>query len=219
MPLKKSSSDKVRSENIAAEIRAGRKPDQAAAIAYRVQRDAKAKGMARGGKVGYAPGGGIPFYMRDQARQTARPSGGIVGSAVPGRSDRIPLSPKGGSYIVPADVVSAIGQGNTAAGGRGLSRMFGMGPYGIKGGKVAMPRVPMPKMPRGRFADGGAMQGGDENVDIMAAGGEFVIPAEKVAEVGNGDMDRGHAILDDFVMQARKKAIKTLKGLPGPRQK
>ena len=38
MPLKQGSSDKIRSENIAAEIRAGKSPEQAAAIAYDVQR-------------------------------------------------------------------------------------------------------------------------------------------------------------------------------------
>ena len=52
MPLIKSSSDTARSENIATEIRAGRKPSQAAAIAYRVQREAKKKKMSRGGGVG-----------------------------------------------------------------------------------------------------------------------------------------------------------------------
>jgi len=213
MPLKKSSSDAAFKANLKAELAAGKPQKQALAIAYRVQRDAKAKGMARGGKVGYAPGGGIPFYLRDQARQTARPSGGIIGSAVPGRSDRIPLSPKGGSYVIPADVVSAIGQGNTAAGARGLSRMFKIGapPKG-------MPRMPSTRvrMPSAKMAAGGATDG---NVDIMAAGGEFLVPPEKVAEIGGGDLDRGHNILDDFVMQARKKAIKTLKGLPGPRQR
>lgn len=43
MPLKKSTSNKARSENIATEIRAGKKPSQAAAIAYSVQRKAKGK--------------------------------------------------------------------------------------------------------------------------------------------------------------------------------
>lgn len=43
MPLKKSSSNKARSQNIATEIRAGKKPAQAEAIAYSVQRKAKAK--------------------------------------------------------------------------------------------------------------------------------------------------------------------------------
>jgi hypothetical protein len=41
VPLIKSSSAKAFRENIRAEIKAGRKPDQAAAIAYSVQRAAK----------------------------------------------------------------------------------------------------------------------------------------------------------------------------------
>ena len=41
--LKKGVSNKTRSENIAKEIRSGKKPAQAAAIAYSVQREAKKK--------------------------------------------------------------------------------------------------------------------------------------------------------------------------------
>ena len=41
MPLIKSKSDKARSENISTEIKAGKSPEQAAAIAYSVQRKAK----------------------------------------------------------------------------------------------------------------------------------------------------------------------------------
>lgn len=44
MPLKRSSSDKARDENIRAEIRAGKPMRQALAIAYDVQRRAKRKG-------------------------------------------------------------------------------------------------------------------------------------------------------------------------------
>ncbi|CAB4240985.1 hypothetical protein UFOVP23_49 [uncultured Caudovirales phage] len=44
MPLKKSSSNKSRSENIRKEIQAGKRPDVAAAIGYSVQREAKKKG-------------------------------------------------------------------------------------------------------------------------------------------------------------------------------
>ena len=43
MPLKKSSSKKALKENIKKEIDSGKKPDQAAAIAYSVQREAKKK--------------------------------------------------------------------------------------------------------------------------------------------------------------------------------
>jgi hypothetical protein len=51
---------------------------------------------------------------------------------------------------------------------------------------------------------------------IIAAGGEFVIPPEKVREIGGGDIDRGHKILDHWVMSTRKKHIKTLRGLKQP---
>ena len=44
MPLKKSSSKKARQENIKKEIKAGKPKDQAVAIGYSVQREAKKKG-------------------------------------------------------------------------------------------------------------------------------------------------------------------------------
>lgn len=43
MPLKSGTSNKVRNENVKREIESGRSPEQAAAIAYSVQRKAKAK--------------------------------------------------------------------------------------------------------------------------------------------------------------------------------
>lgn len=43
MPLKKSKSDKAFKENVKAEIKAGKKPSQAEAIAYSVKRDAEHK--------------------------------------------------------------------------------------------------------------------------------------------------------------------------------
>jgi hypothetical protein len=50
MPLIKSTSKKAVGKNIATEIRAGKKPAQAAAIAYSVQRDAMKKSTARKAK-------------------------------------------------------------------------------------------------------------------------------------------------------------------------
>lgn len=43
MPLKKGTSDKTRQANIEKEIKAGKKPSQAVAIGYAVQREAVAK--------------------------------------------------------------------------------------------------------------------------------------------------------------------------------
>lgn len=47
MPLIQGKSNASRSKNIATEIKSGRKPAQAAAIAYSTQRAAKAKGDGR----------------------------------------------------------------------------------------------------------------------------------------------------------------------------
>jgi hypothetical protein len=47
MPLKKSTSNKARAENIATEIRSGKSRAQAAAIAYSVRREAEKRKRAR----------------------------------------------------------------------------------------------------------------------------------------------------------------------------
>ena len=50
MPLKKSASPKAFKENIKAEVKAGKKPAQAVAIAYSVKREAAKKTTSRGKK-------------------------------------------------------------------------------------------------------------------------------------------------------------------------
>lgn len=50
MPLKKGTSNATRQKNIATEIKAGKKPAQAVAIGYAVQKEAKAKSAAKGKK-------------------------------------------------------------------------------------------------------------------------------------------------------------------------
>lgn len=223
MPLTKSSSPDAFKSNVSAEVKSGRPQKQALAIAFRVQRDAKKKKMANGGRIkGYAPGGGVnvgekaaPFYIRNAARQGV--PGGVIKSAVPGRTDRVPMGVKGNSYVFPADAVSALGQGNTIAGAAALNKLFKVGPAGAAMGKAPAARFP------GKFAAGGDVMappgGAEPTVDIMAAGGEYVVPAEAVAELGQGDTKKGHDILDAMVAQIRKKNIKTLKRLPKPRKR
>jgi hypothetical protein len=55
-------------------------------------------------------------------------------------------------------------------------------------------------------------------VPIVAAGGEYVLAPHEVAYAGDGDLDAGHAWLDDFVVRTRKNLVKTLKALPGPKR-
>lgn len=215
VPLTKSASKDAFKSNVMAEINAKKPPRQAVAIAYKIQRDAKKRqGMAAGG---------TPFYVRSEAHGLEH--AGMIHSPVAGRTDRIPIGVKSGGYVVPADVISGLGQGNSMAGANGLNKMLKMGPYGS--GPASAPKAMTPKMtampkPQKMFADGGdvtdASQGQPQPIPIVAAGGEFVIPSEKVAEIGGGSVDHGHAVLDAFVKHVRSKTIKTLKSLPKPRK-
>lgn len=124
------------------------------------------------------------------------PHVGPIHSPVAGRTDHLPMHVPSGSYVIPADIVSALGEGNTMAGFKYLTHVFG---------------------PRGGAPKGYAF-GGDVGhlVPIIAAGGEYVIHPDAIAELGGGDLDTGHRSLDDFVKTMRAKTVKTLKNLPGP---
>lgn len=71
----------------------------------------------------------------DTTTTTAGPRfhAGPIHSAVAGRTDHLPMHVESGSYVLPADVVSAGGSGNTLAGFKVLRRTFGGEPYGETG--------------------------------------------------------------------------------------
>ena len=68
-----------------------------------------------------------------------------------------------------------------------------------------------------KYAYGGPTDS-QQTVEIIAAGGEYVIDPDTVARLGGGDMEIGHRELDKFVKEMRAKTIKTLKSLPGPKK-
>jgi hypothetical protein len=72
--------------------------------------------------------------------------------------------------------------------------------------------------PYGSNLPGKANGGESESVPIVAAGGEYVVSPEQVRMVGEGDLELGHRVLDEFVKSYRKKTIKTLQKLPGPKK-
>lgn len=122
---------------------------------------------------------------------------GAIKAPIAGRTDHLPMHVPSGSYVIPADIVSAIGEGNTAHG-------FDIVDYMVKQ----------------RMASGGdvnEMAEGDP-VAIVAAGGEYVIPPEAVVGFGGGDMDAGHKALDEWVKFERANTIKTLQKLPPPKK-
>src|SRR5260221_2285575 len=170
-----------------------------------------------------AAGGYTPpsptFGAREAFRQeeaAGRPfNSGLINSATPGRTDVHPLDVPAGSYVLPADVVSGLGEGNTMAGAAVVDRMLGSMPWGIKdqphrGGGRGIPSPPAPA----HLAHGGARPSVQEGrAPIIAAGGEYVIPPETVAfhpSLGNAvpglgpkhmkqALNRGHSILDSWV--------------------
>lgn len=219
MPLQHSGSDAAFKSNVKNLMHdVGKSPhvksrDQALAIAYDIKRR---KGYALGG----AP---TPWQVKSEARGMVH-SGPIM-SAVPGRTDRHNMSVASGSYVVPAQAVSHLGQSNTMAGMKVLNGMFGPGgPYGAGGMKVAhgagAPKPPkaMGALAAGGSADDGGARGDDVGapVDVVTAGGEYVVPPESVMRIGEGDMKHGHNVLDAWVNGILADHIKTLKKLPPP---
>jgi hypothetical protein len=182
MPLKKGSSQKTVSSNIGELVSSGRPQKQAVAIALNTARHARATGG--------------PLKM---PKPPQGPSGvhlGAIHSPVAGRTDHLPMHVPSGSYVIPADIVSSLGEGNTMAGYRAVKMMFKGAPYGA-------------------YAAGGGV---GEPVPIVAAGGEYVLSPDEVIWAGGGDLDAGHRSLDKWITDTRKDLINTLKKLPGPKK-
>jgi hypothetical protein len=94
------------------------------------------------------------------------PHVGAINTSTPGRADADPMHVPPGSYVIPAEIVSHLGEGNTAAGLKMLTAMFlpaqrqamgalplmGTAPYGASGAPygAASPRLARgPGPPRG----------------------------------------------------------------------
>ncbi len=107
-----------------------------------------------------------------------------------GRKDDVDMTVKSGSFVLPADCVSGLAEGNTDGGMAMLEKAFGK-------------------------SDPNAMATGGE-VPIRISHGEFVVAPDQVAKIGSGDVDRGHRVLEAMVKKIRANNISTLKKLPGP---
>ena len=161
-----------------------------------------------------AGGGGAKHALR--VAKKVRLHTGPIHSHVAGRTDHLPTSVPSGSFVIPADIVSGMGEGNSLAGFRQIKRMFSGTPYGGSGMPYGQNDGPYGQSIG--HADGGAPQGGSDAVACVLAGGEHVLSPAEVMHAGMGDMEAGHRALDDFVVGYRKKLIDTLKKLPPPRK-
>ena len=164
---------------------------------------------------------GGPFNLKaSPVKQIARPRKlhvGPIHSAVAGRTDHLNMHVPRGAYVLPADFVSGLGEGNTAAGFKVVKTLFGEPDY-VEGEPYGVPAARLPygvNSPPAR-ATGGSVD--DDGVPIIAAGGEVVLSPAQVARVGRGNLDDGHKILDHLVKKGRAANIATLSKLPGPKR-
>jgi len=184
MPLKPGKSKAVISSNISEMIHAGHPRAQAVAAALNTAR----KAMASGG----GPKDPKVFH-------------GPLKAPIPGRTDRLPIHVESGSYVLPADIVSGLAEGNTDAGFEVIKRMVHEAMS--RGGRVGMVS---------KYGLHGHYHEPKAKVACVVAGGEYILSPEEVEAFGEGDLKKGHNVLDAFVKSQRAKTIKTLKKLPGP---
>lgn len=181
MPLEPGRNRDTISGNITEMVRAGYPQKQAVAAALAESRKR-------------TTGGIVPDDLEQTEGIAKTAPVGLIHDATPGRTDRLPMVVGSDSYVIPADVVSGLGQGNTMAGATLLDQLLTIGPE--------------------MRARGGAAH--KDGVEIIAAGGEYVVPPQAVEALGGGDRKKGHQVLDGMVRNIRKQVISHMKSLPGP---
>lgn len=171
-----------------------------------------------------------PWWARREATES---DSGFLHGTTGGRTDAVKTQAPGGSYVIPADVIAGLGEGNSLAGARVASAIFGTGPHGIPlprfGGGKGPPRPPSLPRNEAELKTGGtvplfkerARGGGDKvadgNTAVDLSHGEFVLGPEDIKRrFGVADPKHAYPILDKWVVAQRKKQVDKLKKLPGP---
>ena len=194
----------------------------------------KRQALRDGGTVKRDLGGMMGLSTADPwwTRAEARGDSGLLHGTTSGQADAIKTQAPPGSFVVPAEVVAGLGEGNTLAGARVMQAILNSGPHGIplpRGTRGRGPPRP-PSVPadlRGGLKEGGEVplfeakargggktESGKTPVDL--SDGEFVISPEHVKAWGGGDTERGIRIWNKWTWAKHKEHIKDLKDYRGP---
>ncbi len=193
------------------------------------------------GGIGFS-GSDIPSFERSEMRSVEQQPYGFSLGQGGGRTDKNNLNVAASSYVLPADVVAGLGDGNSLGGAHVWDQILSSMPWGIP-----IPRATghhgLPTPPPNHFGEAPPSQhppisptmadGGEApQVPIAAADGEIILHPNDVLKVGQfyspqRDLDRypashdrmvrrGHRILDSWIKNERGKNIRKLKSLKGP---
>lgn len=138
----------------------------------------------------YAEGGSVTDILQVLSGlglgRSPMASGGPVMGNGGGQDDTVYTRSNVGSFIIPADVVADLGDGNTEEGHRRLGDMWG--------------RVGMACGGRVRYAKGGSVG----SVPVALSAGEHEVPQEIVTAIGNGSNKAGANKLLTMIDRVRK---------------
>jgi hypothetical protein len=141
-----------------------------------------------------ARGGRVPFAFGGAAGEGHhRGAGHLIDDPSPGRADLVATTVPANSYIIPADVVSGLGQGNTDAGARRLRRMLAKVPPRSSWSAIRM-------------------------VPVRLSGGEYQVPPGTVAGLGGGSPTRGALVLEELVRAVRDRVSRHMRAAPPPKR-
>ena len=167
-----------------------------------------------------------PWWARREASSdtAGAPSGGFGGGFLAGttggRTDAVKTTAPGGAYVVPSDVIAGLSDGNSLAGAKVMDEVLRTLPYGIsqqpKSRGMGAPRPPAAYREGQGFKAGGVGRDAGKPQPVALSHGEYVISPSDVLRIGRGNMKLGWKLLDEFVLETRKKTIDRLKKLPGP---
>jgi hypothetical protein len=171
-----------------------------------------------------------PWWERAEAR--GADSSGLLHGTTPGQADAIKTAAPAGGFVVPAEVVAHLGQGNTLAGSRVMQAILDSGPGGMPVQRMAHGRGPPrpPELPRSeqeQFKKGGPVpvfeakdRGGEKQkpgeTPVDLSDGEFFVSPHHVTAWGGGDHARGIRIWNKWVWAKHKEHVQSLKKYRGP---
>jgi hypothetical protein len=177
-------------------------------------------GLAMGGNpLGVSMSMADPPWVRSEQRSQGSADRGLLLGSTMGRADAVKTSSPSGSYILPAEMVSGLGEGNGLAGARLIQEMTSTGPFGTSLPRMTHGRGPPspPHVQAATNAKGGGVQNGpEERTPVALSHMEYKLtPRDCIVMVSKMvghpvPLDYAHRVLDKWVKFEHKRHAEKL---------